>query len=170
MGRWSGRAIGRWGLAGVFAVCFLSSTLLPGVSEAAIVGLAAGGTFRAAPLLVMASVGNWLGSVATFASGWLGSEWLMGLLGAGGGDIPAFVGEWVADYGSLCGLLAWAPGFGDFLALGLGIAKAPVAATCATMLIGKAARYAVLFGATTAVAKRVRAAWRRKREENKLTT
>lgn len=93
----------------------------------------------------------------------------MGLLGVSGGDVPGFVSEWVRDYGSLCGLLAWAPGVGDFLALGLGIAKAPVAATCATMLVGKAARYAVLFGATTAIAKAVRGLWRRRREENKLT-
>lgn len=169
MGRWSGRAVERWGLAGVFAVCFLSSTLLPGVSEAAIVGLAAGGAFRPAPLLAVASVGNWLGSVFTFASGWLGSEWLMGMLGVSGGDIPAFVSEWVRDYGSLCGLLAWAPGFGDFLALGLGITKAPAVATCATMLVGKAARYAVLFGAAAAIAKAVRGRWRRKKDENKLT-
>lgn len=165
MGRWGGRAVERWGLAGVFAVCFLSSTLLPGVSEAAIVGMAAGGAFRAAPLLVVASVGNWLGSVFTFASGWLGSEWLMGVLGVSGGDVPDFVSEWVRDYGSLCGLLAWAPGFGDFLALGLGIAKTPVVATCATMLVGKAARYAVLFRATAAIAKTARGLWRRKREK-----
>lgn len=134
-----------WGLAGVFVVCFLSATLLPGVSEVGLGALAVCGVYRAAPLVAVASVGNWLGSVVTYATGWIGSEWLMSLLGLDESSL-ASVQEWIDAYGSLCGLLVWAPWVGDPLALGLGAAKAPVVATCLTMLIGKVARYAIIVG------------------------
>lgn len=153
--QWLENGMRRWGLAGVFVVSFLSSTLLPGVSEVAVVGLVAAGVCRLWPLLITASVGNWLGSVVTYAAGWYGSDWLMSLLGMEGG-VSADVRQWVDDYGSLCGFLAWLPGVGDFLVLGLGLAKTPVVPTCLFLLIGKAVRYAVLLGLVKTVCDAVR--------------
>lgn len=142
--------IERWGLAGVFVACFLSSTLLPGVSEVVIVSLLAAGLYKVWPLFAVATIGNWLGSVVTYLTGYWSSEWLMSLLGFEQG-VPDNVRLWVEDYGCLCGLLVWVPGIGDFLALGLGLAKTSVALTLVAILIGKAARYAVLLGLTKVV-------------------
>lgn len=146
---------------GVFVVSFLSATLLPGISEAALVGLVASGAFRPKPLFFAATIGNWLGSVLTFATGWLGSEWLAGILGFEGG-VPPDIKSWIDSYGCLCGLLVWAPWVGDFLALGLGLAKTPIVTTCVMILIGKAVRYAVILGLTTVISDAIRAAVRKK--------
>ena len=94
--------------------------------------------------------GKALGSVVTYLTGYWSSEWLMSLLGFEQG-VPDNVRLWVEDYGCLCGLLVWVPGIGDFLALGLGLAKTSVALTLVAILIGKAARYAVLLGLTKVV-------------------
>ncbi len=136
--------ISRWGLAGVFALCFLSATLLPGVSEVGLAALAASGAFRPWPLVWAASAGNWLGGMATYATGWLlGLGKLAEWFGISAESVSG-VEAWVETYGAWCGLLVWTPVIGDPLAAALGMAHSPVAATCALMLIGKAARYLII--------------------------
>ena len=56
-------------LAGLFMLSFLAATLLPGGSEAALIGLAALSSHSILTLLIVASIGNTLGSVLNY---WLG--------------------------------------------------------------------------------------------------
>ena len=138
--------ITRWGLAGIFGLCFLSAPLLPGFSEVGLAALAASGTFRPWSLVISASVGNWLGGVATYATGWaLGISKLADWFGLSAESING-VSAWVESYGAWCGLLVWAPVVGDPLAAALGLAHSPAVATCLLMLAGKALRYiAIVF-------------------------
>ena len=132
--------ITRWGLAGIFGLCFLSATLLPGFSEVGLAALAASGTFRPWPLVISASVGNWLGGVAALCISKM-AEWC----GLSAESING-VSAWVESYGAWCGLLVWAPVVGDPLAAALGLAHSPAVATCLLMLAGKALRYiAIVF-------------------------
>ena len=133
--------IARWGLVGIFALCLLSATLLPGFSEVGLAALAAGGVYRAWTLVGVASLGNWLGGVITYATGWwLGMEKLVDWFGISAESV-AGVETWVESYGALCGLLVWTPVVGDPLAAALGLAHSPVVGTCLLMFIGKALRY-----------------------------
>ncbi len=136
--------IARWGLAGIFALCFLSATLLPGFSEVGLAALAAAGAYKTWTLVWTASVGNWLGGVATYATGWwLGiercSEWMC--ISA---ESVSAVQSWVETYGAWCGLLVWTPVIGDPLAAALGLAHSPIFGTLTLMFVGKTIRYIII--------------------------
>lgn len=136
--------IARWGLAGIFALCFLSATLLPGFSEVGLAALVAAGAYRAWTLVWTASVGNWLGGVATYAIGWwLGMDKIIDWLGMSAESVCA-VQAWVETYGAWCGLLVWMPVIGDPVAAALGIAHSPIFGTLALMFVGKAVRYIII--------------------------
>ncbi|MCI5982991.1 MAG: hypothetical protein SPE05_06040 [Bacteroidales bacterium] len=138
--------VNRWGLWAVFVLSFLSSTLLPGVSEVSLTALIAAGLCRFWPLFFTATIGNWLGSVFTFATGWLfGNQELYAWLGLEATEV-ASVMDWVSEWGVWAGLAVWVPIVGDPLAAALGLAHTPAVATCTTILIGKAVRYAVIMG------------------------
>lgn len=138
------KIIERWGLAGIFVLSFLSATLLPGFSEVGLAALAASGAFGAWSLVTVASVGNWLGGVVTYATGWiLGMDKLAEWFGISA-ESMAGAEAWVEAYGAWCGLAVWMPVVGDPLAAALGLAHAPAVGTCAGMLVGKAARYILI--------------------------
>lgn len=123
----------------------MSATLLPGVSEVGLGALVVSQRFRPVPLLLWAALPNWLGGMVTY---WMGyavdftvwSSWL--------GIDAEEVGEathWVRDYGAWAGLLVWVPVIGDPIAAALGIFHAQPVITALTMLLGKAARYAIVY-------------------------
>lgn len=102
------------------------------------------GSWSGSTLLVVASLGNWLGGLSTFGLGWLGN--------------PASIARWlrmdpgkavrwqamIQRRGAWLALLCWVPVIGDPIALALGIYKANPLLVAVFMLIGKAARYAVV--------------------------
>jgi membrane protein YqaA with SNARE-associated domain len=133
------------GLWGLFLGSFLAATIVPFSSEA-ILAAAAMGPWSNGSLLLAATAGNWLGGLTTYGLGRLGnaeriSQWLrLDLSRAIRWESAAQRrGAWLA-------LLTWLPFIGDPLALALGMFKVKPLPVAVLMLIGKAARYAVVIG------------------------
>lgn len=134
------------GLWGLFAGSFMAATVVPFSSEA-LLAAAATGPWSDAALLMAAAMGNWLGGLTTYGLGRLGdaeriARWLRLDLSR--------TKRWesAADrYGVFLALLTWLPFIGDPLALALGVFKVKALPVALLMLLGKAARYAVLIAA-----------------------
>ena len=127
---WSGEA----SLAALFVSSFLSATVLPGNSEAVLFAVLRAYPSQLAAALALATVGNTLGSMTTYALGRLVPE------RATGGRPLA----WVRRYGAAALLLAWLPVAGDALCLGAGAVRVRWAAALAAIAAGKLARYLVV--------------------------
>lgn len=131
------------GYLGLFVASFLAATILPFSSEALLVAMIAGG-FDTMATVVVASLGNWLGSMSTYALGYIGDwkrieRWLK--------IDPSKTEKYLNvthKYGSWLGLVVWVPGVGDVIAICMGLLRTPVLWSTILILIGKFARYAVL--------------------------
>jgi membrane protein YqaA with SNARE-associated domain len=129
-------------LAGLFLAAFLAATPVPFQSEVVFLGLQAAG-WQALPLIVVASVGNVLGSCLTYALG----------RGLGGlRDHPRFpvraarlarAERWFGRWGLWSLLLSWGPG-GDLIVFVAGLLRAPVALVILLLVIAKTGRYMAL--------------------------
>jgi membrane protein YqaA with SNARE-associated domain len=130
-----GSVLELWGL---FTGAFLSATLLPGGSEAALAFLDHRGGHPVAVLLAVATAGNALGGM---------SSWLIGrVLPARrleGPDVQRAL-ERVRRFGSPILLLAWLPLVGDPLCVAAGWLRVPWLAALIFITAGKAARYAAV--------------------------
>lgn len=136
--QWTG-----WGLPGLFLASFLAATLLPFSSEAMLLAMVAMGG-NVGPLLVVATAGNTLGGLVNYGLGrWLPTGRLARWSGLDVGKAERWQalvqrrGAWVA-------LLCWLPVIGDPIAIALGLFRAPFVPSALFMLLGKAARYAIL--------------------------
>ena len=120
---------------------------MPFSSEALLVGMQVSGGFPVAGLLLAASLGNTLGSVANWGLGrfclhWRDRKWF-----------PVKPREldrasaWFGRYGMGSLLLAWVPVVGDPLTLAAGVLRVRFLPFLLLVAIGKTARYAVLLGA-----------------------
>lgn len=135
------------GYAALFGSAFLSATLLPGSSEAALVGLLATGHGPPAVLIAIATAGNVLGSVV---------NWSLGRFFAHFRDRRWFpvsrhayerAETWYRRYGSWSLLFSWLPVVGDPLTLVAGALRTDIRWFLLLVSIGKAARYLVIAGA-----------------------
>ena len=127
----------------LFISALISSTLFPGGSEAVLlVQLKEGGDPMA--IVIIATVGNVIGSLITYAMGRLGNEaihkrWLcMDEAKVARAEI------WFTKYGTPSLLLAWLPVVGDPLCLVAGLLRSHVGLFLVLVTIGKAARYAFI--------------------------
>lgn len=131
------------GLIGLFLASFLAATVLPFSSEAVLLAMLAG-PWSPWELLLIASLGNWLGGMSSYGLGRLGdltriARWLR--------TDPEKARSWparVQRYGAWAALLCWLPVIGDPIAIGLGLGRAHLGRTAVLMLLGKAARYGAL--------------------------
>ncbi|QDQ29362.1 DedA family protein [Chitinimonas arctica] len=131
------------GLAGLFISAFLSATLLPGNSEVAMLLW-----LRARPdtlwlAVLVASLGNTLGSLSTFALAWRLSR---NASADAGGRLSPRALAWLRRHGSLALLLAWLPIVGDGLCFAAGWLRLPAWSAGLAILAGKTFRY-ILIGA-----------------------
>ncbi|MEJ2552717.1 MAG: DedA family protein [Gammaproteobacteria bacterium] len=130
-----------WSLWGMFLSAFLSSTLLPGGSEAVLVLLAAKGAGDKLLLLAVATLGNTLGGM---------SSWLLGRIIAWRFPARRFAAKEqraiarIRRWGSPVLLLSWLPVVGDPLCLAAGWLRIYWLPSLGFIAAGKAARYAVL--------------------------
>lgn len=135
-------ALTLWGL---FSSSFLSSTLLPGSSEL-VLGYAAMETTT--PLIWLwgvATLGNTLGGMVSWAMGW----WLLKKFPQRGLHKPEHqkaLGR-IQHYGSPVLLLSWVPIIGDPLCLVAGWSGIRLLPALVFIAIGKGIRYAVLLAA-----------------------
>jgi len=129
-------------LIGLFLAALLAATPVPFNSEVPFIAMQAAG-WPALTLVLVASVGNILGSCVTYGLG----------RGIGGyRDHPRFpirpvqmakAENWFRRWGLWSLLLAWAPG-GDVLVAVAGLLRVPLAIFLVLVSIAKTARYAAL--------------------------
>ena len=120
-------------LISLFTSAFISSTLLPGGSEALVVWGMTEWKERLWDIVLVATAGNTLGALVTY---------LIGLL------IPNKVDqkkiELFKKWGPICLLFTWVPIIGDAFPLAAGWLRVNWILTAVLILIGKFARYAAL--------------------------
>jgi len=135
-----------WQLTGLFLLSFSAATLLPGGSEAALLGLATLSTYSNTTLLIVASVGNTLGSVLNYGLGrmalhYQNRKWFP----ISSAELTKAQG-WFTRWGQGSMLLAWAPVIGDPLTFAAGVMKMPFGHFIALVAVSKILRYMVVLG------------------------
>ncbi|TIN30272.1 MAG: DedA family protein [Mesorhizobium sp.] len=132
---------------GLFAVAFAAATILPAQSEAALAVLLATDSFSPAILVLVASIGNVLGSAVNWGLG-RGLERFR--------DRPWFplrpatlnrATTWYRRYGRWSLLLSWMPIVGDPLTVVAGVLREPLWSFVAIVALAKVSRYLVVAGA-----------------------
>ncbi|MCK7537111.1 MAG: DedA family protein [Marinilabiliales bacterium] len=115
---------------------------MPFSSEALLSFLIINGTNAYAAVLV-ATAGNWLGGMSSFAIGYLGKwEWIEKYLRIKRETIEKWHDR-LYKRGALFAFLSWVPAVGDIFAVGLGLLRANILITAIAMLAGKFFRYVV---------------------------
>jgi len=127
----------------LFISALISSTLFPGGSEALLLyKLNEGGD--AVTLVLIATIGNVVGSLITYGMGRLGNEavhkrWLRM------DQAKVVLAEnWFARYGMPSLLLAWLPVIGDPLCLVAGLLRSHIGLFLLLVTTGKSLRYTVI--------------------------
>ena len=129
-------------LWGLFASGFVSSTLLPGNSEAVLSWLALNQTASVSVLLLVATAGNTLGGMTNlFIGNWAARRYPLKFAG---NTKHQFAMNRVKRWGSPILLFSWVPIVGDPLCVAAGWLGLPLLASTTFMAAGKALRYAAL--------------------------
>lgn len=131
-------ALPGYGLSTLFVVAFLSATLLPGGSEPALFGLLKLNPDLFWPALLVATAGNTLGGMVSWALGW-GAHGLADRYLHSRHHVKALA--WLQRLGPKACLLAWVPVIGDPLCAVAGWLRLPFWPCAAYMGIGKFLRY-----------------------------
>ena len=134
-------------LSALFLSSFLASTLLPGGSEVILGTVAYQGNFDLWKLLFVATAGNTLGGMSTWAVGrfldwWYPSENFIQ-------SKYRHALNWLKRWGSSALVLSWIPILGDPLCLVGGWLRIHWGTALFWIGLGKAARYAVIVYAAT---------------------
>ncbi|MXX11457.1 MAG: DedA family protein [Nitrospira sp. SB0677_bin_15] len=130
------------GLGALFVSAFLAATLLPGGSEAVLALLAVRDEHEPWLLLAVASTGNTLGGMSTWAVGRFFGWWFpASRFTQPKYDRPL---RWLRQWGSPALLLSWVPVVGDSLCLVGGWLRVPWLTALVWIAIGKALRYGVI--------------------------
>ena len=135
-------------LVGLFAIAFVAATILPAQSEAALVGLLAAGTHSPAVLVVVASLGNVLGSVVNWGLGRSVERFRDRRWSPVGPAMLERANRWYRRWGRWSLLLSWAPVGGDALTVAAGVLREPFWSFLLLVAIAKTLRYVALAAAT----------------------
>lgn len=125
----------------MFASSFLSATLLPGSSEALLVGLLLAGKVSVGALVFTAALGNTLGGLTNIVIGRL-------LLQKNQGRWHDTATAWLHRLGPAALLFSWLPVIGDLLCVVAGWLRFAWLPVVIFLAIGKTLRYVVLAAAT----------------------
>lgn len=131
------------GYIGMFLSAFLAATILPLSSEVVLAALFATG-FSPILLLVVASMGNILGSFVNYALGYrygrvVAIKWLR----IDDGTITR-ANHFFKRWGKWCLLLAWVPVIGDPITLVAGVLRTNVWFFLCCVIVSKTSRYAII--------------------------
>lgn len=133
-------------LVGLFLLSFSAATLLPGGSEAALVAMAALSQYSTWTLLIVASVGNILGSVLNY---WLGRVALHYQDRTWFPVSRAALDKsqhWFTKWGQWAVLLAWAPIIGDPITVAAGVMRMNFVRFLVLVTLSKTLRYMIVLG------------------------
>ena len=129
----------------LFIISFLAATILPFSSELTLAGLMATSSYDNLLLLVVASLGNILGSVV---------NWILGFYSRNLSTKKWFPfknkqieksSKWFNKFGRWSLLFAWVPIIGDPLTLAAGLFRVKFIEFLILVTIGKVSRYLVIF-------------------------
>ncbi len=129
---------------GLFAAALVAATLLPAQSELALAALVAAGSQPAWALILIASLGNILGSTVNWVLGRYFSHFAHRRWFPVKGDNLARVSAWYRRYGRWSLLLSWAPIIGDPLTLVAGLLREPLESFLVIVGLAKVTRYMVV--------------------------
>ncbi len=118
------------GLWGLTLAAFLSATLLPGNSEIVLVALLAKFPALFWQSIIVATIGNTLGGLTSYAIGRIFS-----------GKVESRAIAWLRRYGEWTLLLSWVPLIGDAMCVAAGWLRVNPWLALLMMAIGKFARY-----------------------------
>lgn len=131
------------GYLGLFIATFLASTVIPLSSDVVMAGMIAL-KFDMWTCIIVATVGNFLGGLTTYALGYLGKwEWVEKFFKKTKEDIEKFQHR-VQKIGIIAAAFTWLPIIGDVIALALGFLRFKPAPVFVMMLIGRFARFVVV--------------------------
>ena len=135
---------------GLFTAAFLSATVLPFQSEVVLFGLLLTEHYQWSLLVLVASIGNTLGSVANWGLGRLVTRLENRTWFPVKRESIARAEAWYHHYGRWSLLLSWLPLIGDPLTIVAGVLREPFPVFLALVALAKTARYvavaAVTFG------------------------
>ena len=129
----------------LFIISFLAATILPFSSELSLVGLMATSSYDNLLLLIVASLGNILGSVV---------NWILGFYSRNLSKKKWFPfkdeqieksSKWFNKFGRWSLLFAWVPIIGDPLTLVAGLLRVKFIEFIILVTIGKVSRYILIF-------------------------
>ena len=129
----------------LFAISFLAATILPFSSELTLAGLIATSSYDNLLLLIIASLGNVLGSVV---------NWILGFYSRNLSKKKWFPfkdeqieksSKWFNKFGRWSLLFVWVPIIGDPLTLAAGLLRVKFIEFLILVTIGKVSRYLVIF-------------------------
>lgn len=132
-----------FGYFGLFVSAFFAATILPLGSEVVLVALLLNG-LSVSTLIIVATIGNVLGSVVNYCAGyWASFELIQKLLGISEQEYSKAQKRF-RKYGlwSLC--LAWVPIIGDPLTLVAGVLRIRFVWFLALVSVGKLVRYVII--------------------------
>lgn len=129
-------------IGGLFTSAFISSTIAPGGSEAVLAYMVAAGHYQVGLIVIVATIGNTLGSMTTWGLGVLASKkipvaTLLSPNKQKALDIVRKKGIWTLFF-------TWLPVVGDALCFAGGWLKLPFLQACLIILLGKCGRYAAI--------------------------
>ncbi len=134
----------QYGLSTVFVVSFISATLLPMGSEPVVFGLVKLNPELFWPAILVATAGNTLGGMVSWAMGY-GVHQAIDRARHSGTHVRAL--DWLQRFGPKACLLSWLPVVGDPLCAVAGWLKFPLLSCALYMAIGKFLRYVTMSGA-----------------------
>lgn len=133
---------------GLFSISFLAATILPAHSEIGLAGLIVAGEYAIPWLILVASLGNTLGSVVNWFLGrgierFHDKKWF-----PASPEQMEKATRWYHRYGRWSLLLSWMPFLGDPLTLAAGVLREPLPSFIVIVAIAKTARYLVVTAIT----------------------
>ena len=138
-------------ITGVFLSAFLAATILPFSSEIVLSALYGAGGGTAVMLLLVATIGNVLGSLVNWALGLYLLHWQSHNLFPFSATQIRRAKVWFQRYGVWTLLMAWVPVVGDPLTLVAGLLRVNVWLFLILVTIGKAGRYITVLWLTEQV-------------------
>ena len=132
--------LAEYGLLGLFIGSFLAATVVPFSADVLLVGMLVAGANSPVALLLVATLGNWLGGVTSYGIGRIGKwEWIEKLHVSR--ESLEKQKSRIDRFGAPIALLTWVPFIGDVFAVALGFYRVKFVPAMFWMLIGKAGRF-----------------------------
>ena len=132
-----------YGYWGMLVAAFLAGSFFPFSSEAVMLALLAAG-LEPWPLVVYGTAGNVAGSVFNYAVGRMGRlEWIERYLHVGQRELDR-AQRFMAGHGAWMGFFAFLPLLGSAITIMLGLMRANIPISLASITAGKLLRYLIL--------------------------